>query len=117
MPHFFDRKETGRKETPRPPLRSLINCICSNIGGITHIRSDKFRLVAFSHNIYCSLREGREFWYARRSFRRAKRFAEGKTCYHLKGGLLQYEVLLKFSIFLFLWFCFFLCALQAKRKK
>lgn len=38
---------------------------------------------------------------ARRSFRRAKRFAKGKTYYHLKGGLLQYVVLLCFKCFSF----------------
>ena len=36
MPHFFDRKETGRKETPRPALRLLINCNCSAPSGQTH---------------------------------------------------------------------------------
>ncbi len=47
MPHFFVRKETGRKETPRAELRSLINCTVQ-LERVNSLRSDSTRLVAVS---------------------------------------------------------------------
>jgi len=44
MPHFFVRKETGRKETPRAELRSLINCTVQP-KRVNSLRSDNTRLV------------------------------------------------------------------------
>ena len=101
MPHFFDRKETGRKETPRPALRSLINCKCSSIRRITRYRSNKSAFDVLSHNIYCSLRKGR-IANAQRSFSCAERFLPtGKNTYYRVSGLIPPKAVLFHSVFFF----------------
>ena len=118
MGTFFVRaKKVPKKETRDLLLRSLIICNYSTPSGITRFRSNKFRFDIVSQTMITHFRKGRKFMVARRSFRRAERFAEGKTFYRQNDGLLQYEVLLNFGVFLFLWFYFFLFVSQAKRKK
>ena len=58
MPHFFDRKETRRKETLEPELHSLNNINCSSRGKQTRLRSDSACPCYSLANIIGSFRKG-----------------------------------------------------------